>query len=436
MAANPSGAGSGITREPRTKLGFCCALITLALLSAGLFGIGPSSGVPVPPLSPGLSCSHPTTVSNYSCPEVPASPRLSSSANPTWSNLTTGVAPSPRDGFVTTYDAADGSVLLFGGATLPGGDYLSDTWTFRSGVWSNITATAGTPPSPRVGYAMAYDAADGYVILAGGQSPIGTQLSDVWEFHGGQWSELSASGFPASLQNSCGVQAAFDTTDNFTMFLGASCNGGATGGAAMAYEGGSWTNPDLNQTTGPNAPVPGYEEGALANDPQLHGLVFFGGYDHTFVYTAGSWIDESGNLTGVPAPQVDAGMAYDTAQGGVLLFGGFRQVRIGEYTSPDRLVLGQHDVDQHHFRPNPSPRALRRPVGLGPWGQRLDLVRNRGQLYLVVGRYPAVGRARYPGNALARWRGSGRRVLFHARRRQGSLYVRMDLRRRRGQCVV
>jgi PKD repeat protein len=237
------------------------------------------------------------------------------------------------------YDAANGYLVLFGGETLPTHEPLNDTWTFRAGVWTNITGSAGSAPSPRYGEAMTYDAADGYVILAGGQSPDYTQLTDIWEFHSGLWTELSATGLPAALQDVCGIQAAFDSTDNFTMFLAASCNSGATGGTALGYKAGTWTDPDFNKTTGPKAPVPGYSAAALVNDPQWEGLVLFGGtdlygdaaYSETVVYTAGNWTDETGNLSGIPQGQAAPDAAYDPGYPGVLVFGGYQP---GPFGSP------------------------------------------------------------------------------------------------------
>src|SRR5213080_2723791 len=54
------------------------------------------------------------------------------------------------------------------------------------GSWTNITSSSG--PSPRFGASMAYDPADGYVVLFGGlnSSAAGlTFLGDTWKFSGG-----------------------------------------------------------------------------------------------------------------------------------------------------------------------------------------------------------------------------------------------------------
>src|SRR6185369_4207126 len=50
---------------------------------------------------------------------------------PAWVAL--DVAPAPRTGHATAYDAAHGTVVLFGGRGAPG--LLSDTWNWDGTVW-------------------------------------------------------------------------------------------------------------------------------------------------------------------------------------------------------------------------------------------------------------------------------------------------------------
>lgn len=262
-----------------------------------------------------------------------------------WTNLSSTVAPSPRGSFAMTYDAGDGYAVLFGGAK--GAEAFDDTWTFQNGTWTNITAGAGTLPAPRIAPALAYDAADGYVILAGGLNPQSHPFSDVWEFHAGTWSELSASGLPSALQTPCGIQATYDSTDGYVLFLAASCNSGPRGGVAYSYRAGTWT--DLNPgASGPGgAPVPGYEGGTLADDPLLHGAVFYGGTDlygkgawaETSVFSAGNWTDETANLSGPPPAQVNPALAFDPSYSGLLLVGGWQPNATYDYQQPPTWVL-------------------------------------------------------------------------------------------------
>ena len=121
----------------------------------------------------------------------PAAPAPSTAA--TWVQVdAAGIAPSPRADFAMAYDAADGYLLLFGGETSQGGG-LGDTWTFQSGQWTNITGALAQAPSSRIQAVMAYDAADGYVVMFGGVHNISTSqpYNDTWIFRGGSWTNLT-----------------------------------------------------------------------------------------------------------------------------------------------------------------------------------------------------------------------------------------------------
>lgn len=94
--------------------------------------------------------------------------------------------PGPPGGSAA-YDASDGYVLAFAG---------NYTWKFLGGTWTNITTSAGTPPPYRVTSSMAYDNASGGVLLFGGSSETGRPLNDTWLFRDGSWSVVSAAPSP------------------------------------------------------------------------------------------------------------------------------------------------------------------------------------------------------------------------------------------------
>lgn len=264
--------------------------------------------------------------------EISTPPHSATPSTPTgaaWTNLTASPNPGPRQGYSMTYDGADRDVVLFGGQS-SSGRLLDDTWTYHAGVWANVTSTAGTPPPARSATNLVYDAADSYLLLAGGVAGAAGQLSDVWKFSGGNWTELSSAGLPRALQDVCGVQTAYDSTDSVVIFLAASCFSDATGGVAYSYRSGTWTDLSLNQSTNKSIPTPGFEGGALVADPALGGVVFYGGtdlygksaYNETYVYSNGTFVDQTANLTGSPPGEVYPSAAYDSSAGGALLFGG------------------------------------------------------------------------------------------------------------------
>jgi cysteine-rich repeat protein len=82
---------------------------------------------------------------------------------------------------------ADGEVVLFGGIVEPGAVYQNRTWVWN-GSWTDHTPASS--PVPRIDHAMAYDAARGTVVMFGGSMPCGNGtcvLDDTWEWDGNTW---------------------------------------------------------------------------------------------------------------------------------------------------------------------------------------------------------------------------------------------------------
>jgi hypothetical protein len=87
------------------------------------------------------------------------------------------------------YDVARRRTLLFGGTTATGA-LLGDTWEWDGSAWLQVSLGG---PSPRLGHAMAYDAARSRVVLTGGAVPdaSGAALADAWEWDGASWREIT-----------------------------------------------------------------------------------------------------------------------------------------------------------------------------------------------------------------------------------------------------
>jgi len=97
----------------------------------------------------------------------------------TWTKRAPAASPSPRKGAVMAYDAATGTVVLFGGLNKAGGRAFNDTFTWDGTTWTKQATATG--PSARWGGAMAYDAATGTVVLFGGVNPgAGFVDDDTW----------------------------------------------------------------------------------------------------------------------------------------------------------------------------------------------------------------------------------------------------------------
>jgi len=101
-------------------------------------------------------------------------------------------APPPRYWARMAYDAADGYVVLFGGD--PAVDWwtsVDDTWTYAHGAWTNVTDQS--PISPDLdnpgGASMTYDPVD-HEILMVGTSVNNTTQEQTWAFSAGRWTQL------------------------------------------------------------------------------------------------------------------------------------------------------------------------------------------------------------------------------------------------------
>src|SRR5215469_8273366 len=106
---------------------------------------------------------------------VPSAVASASSQALDWAKQSPAVHPSARAGGAMAYDAATGTVVLFGG--LHQGRFLGDTWTWNGTTWTQ--QHPATSPPVRYFAAMAYDAAAGTVVLFGGFND-GGYLGDTW----------------------------------------------------------------------------------------------------------------------------------------------------------------------------------------------------------------------------------------------------------------
>ncbi len=247
----------------------------------------------------------------------------------TWTELSTPVAPSPRFGAMIAYDPVDGYVVLFGGATLGAGNktvYLNDTWSFRGGVWTELSPSHA--PSARRGAGFVFDSSDGYLLLYGGHnataSGVTTYLGDTWSFVGGEWTRRSPTGAPPAVSQ---PQMAFDPTSGYVVLNGGYASTGA-GGASLPvrytweYLTNRWTN--LSAALASNAPS-ARAAGAFVFDPSAGALLLIGGNNATstlsdvWSFRAGGFTEE---CSACALRLKDPGqVAYDDGDGALLAFG-------------------------------------------------------------------------------------------------------------------
>lgn len=265
------------------------------------------------------SCHVPDLLRSAVCSATPL-PHSSGAGAPNASNR----SPPPRFGASMAYDAADGYVVLFGGwnATRTFGD----TWTYSAGNWTRLFPT--NHPAPRVYASMTYDAKDGYILLFGGgdyNSPNNywSLWSDTWKFVGGQWTMLTPSSSP-SYRMAAGLT--YDVADQYAvMFGGAYFQYGGTYSYndTWKFSQGNWTQ--VNVARHPSSRA---GEG-LAFDGKDGYVVLFGGSAYGFAaatlhdtwkFLGGHWT-RLANIS-APSSRAEIVMTYDAADGYILLYGG------------------------------------------------------------------------------------------------------------------
>ncbi|HEV2317754.1 MAG TPA: kelch repeat-containing protein [Thermoplasmata archaeon] len=279
--------------------------------------------------------------------------------NGTWTelNFSPPAAPAPRWHAGFTWDAADGVLVLFGGRDL--GHFFNDSWTFNGTAWTNVTTATG--PSPRGLVGMTYDAADGYVLLFGGgwgDLPAGTygnwtSYADTWSFRAGTWTDLTARvhgvpparvDFGMSYDPQTRAVVAVGGTTDATQWCDPSSD-------VWQYAAGNWTNVSGSPSGPPTLVAP-----SLAYYPRDSALLLFGGatgsactsISYTYELRNTTWVNLTSGLTNAPIPRYESTMSYDAADGSMVLFGGAFQGGAyfnDTYLFPVPNATGNHGVN-------------------------------------------------------------------------------------------
>lgn len=238
-----------------------------------------------------------------------------------WTNASSNSSPPKRADMSLTYDYSDGYVLLFGGTDY-GGTIFGDTWTFHSGVWTRIYPTPS--PRPRYDASMAYDPQTSSVVMFGGSLVYGTppiQTNETWTYRGGNWTLLHPQSSPTARQ---GAMLTYDTTGSALLLFGG-LGTGAVLNDSWTFSTGNWTK--MSQASGPTGVV----WAGMATDPYRNYTVLFGGStttgvpdtNRTWLFTGGLWRAWVGpNKSASPAARDSESLAYDPVDGYALMFGG------------------------------------------------------------------------------------------------------------------
>ncbi|MGA8302524.1 MAG: PKD domain-containing protein [Thermoplasmata archaeon] len=237
----------------------------------------------------------------------------------TWTNLTsslTGPTPSARDYSGIAYEAApNNEVVLFGGTNGP--DFFNDTWTFSGTAWANVTPIRS--PNQRADPMMTFDGVDGYVLLFGGYNNSPMVFGDTWVFHPTTltWSELTPATPPSAR---LGSRAAYDPFNGYVVMAAGASTFTTSLNDTNGFIGGTWTpfSPPLSP--------PARYDAALSYDRGDKYIVQFGGYNYTTMSAQSDtwlWVAFSAEATAAPNP-TDVGVPVD--------FGVSAVAGIGHYT--------------------------------------------------------------------------------------------------------
>jgi hypothetical protein len=185
---------------------------------------------------------------------VESSPPPSGAAGPAVASAKVPASPSKRWGAQMAYDPAEGYLLLFGGSgegILENGVGYGDTWTYASGAWTDITPASCTNATcPREGaYGGLADynkSGKSYMVLFGGRD-AGVLTDSTWIFNG-TWHNVTPSPLVPSTNSPSPlnyVAMTWDVKDRYDLLYGG-CSAKCSATAGPPHE--TWAFQGLNAT--------------------------------------------------------------------------------------------------------------------------------------------------------------------------------------------
>jgi hypothetical protein len=230
-------------------------------------------------------------------------------ANATWTNETDAFdAPPAREYASMDYDANMQSILLFGGEDGSGND-LNDTWLFSNGTWTNVS-DFGPGPSARYGASMAFDPApeENGSVLYGGCNPAGC-LNDTWVWMSwAGWVPFTGSSLappPSGL-----AAMAYDAADGYIVLITGVCGGFCLTNETWELYSGQWWH------VLPEPSPPSTDQESMVYVPSLSGVLLLDGdvfgfaeNNDTWLFSNGAWTQEAPAT--LPPARSNFGLALD-----------------------------------------------------------------------------------------------------------------------------
>jgi hypothetical protein len=235
-----------------------------------------------------------------------------------WIQQLPSASPPPRQGAGMAYDPSTGTVVLFGGGT-SNDTALNDTWTWDGVTWTQQFPPVSPPARELDTQDMAYDAASGTVVLFGGPNDAGGVLGDTWQWNGKAktWTQR----FPASSPSARKTTLAFDGARGSIVLFGGDNGAGDFYEDTWTWNGGNWTQ--QFPASAPSART----LHMMAYDPNLGEVVLFGGtagppagLNDTWTWDGSTWTQRL--VATSPGGRWSAAFDLDPASKGLMLFGG------------------------------------------------------------------------------------------------------------------
>ncbi|MCI4324600.1 MAG: kelch repeat-containing protein [Thermoplasmata archaeon] len=221
-----------------------------------------------------------------------------------WTQLSPTSSPlGLASGGAMAYDSADGYLVLFGGCS--SGDFWfstctpsNETWIYQHNHWSQLVTNL-TPPA-RFYASLVWDESEGYLLLFGGNGSATTGfLNDTWTFVHGNWTHLSPSTSPPA-RAAAGL--VYDGYDHYVLLVDGEQYRSLVVPATNTYVGAdfndSWkfaggTWTQLSTADNPSA----RDSVSITYDASLRSVVLFGGFNWTTYNLDDTWLYQSGVWT-------------------------------------------------------------------------------------------------------------------------------------------
>lgn len=230
-------------------------------------------------------------------------------------------SPLPRESHAMVYDAARAEVVMFGGSAPLGPD--DAVWTWDGTNWTpKIPANR---PLQRIRHAMIYDAARREVVMFGGDTisdgtTVGELTNETWTWDGTNWTQRTPANGPPRRRFPA---LAYDEARGQVVLFGGAVDRGIPGSLSISNDTWVWDGTNWTQKNPINSP-PARVSHAMAYDAANGQVVLFSGFGQgtadTWVWDGINWTQK--NPTHSPPARAAHSMTYDAANREVVMFGG------------------------------------------------------------------------------------------------------------------